>query len=242
MSGGTPSSAGGRRLQAYGDRGVLVEVDALADVLRLGAGLRAARSAGRLPGVVDLVPAARSVLVIAETPDVQAAVAAAVTAALNRGGDQGAEDLAAGDSGSDVAEVEVAVRYDGPDLDDVGRLTGLGARGVVEAHSSAGWVVAFAGFAPGFCYLVDADRGEQSPLAVPRRDEPRTSVPAGAVGLAGEFSGVYPRSSPGGWQLIGTTSARLWDLDRDPPALLQPGGRVRFVEAGSAGGFAEAPA
>ncbi|MDQ3105761.1 MAG: carboxyltransferase domain-containing protein, partial [Actinomycetota bacterium] len=172
-----------------------------------------------------------------------AAVAGAVTAALDRGGAQGTEDPAAEDAASDVGEVEVAVRYDGPDLDDVGRLTGLLAPGVVEAHSSTRWVVAFAGFAPGFCYLVDADRGEQSPLAVPRRDEPRTSVPAGAVGLAGEFSGVYPRSSPGGWQLIGTTSARLWDLDRDPPALLQPGGRVRFVdEGGSAGGVSEAPA
>ena len=83
------------------------------------------------------------------------------------------------------------------------------------------------GFAPGFAYLVtDHDR-----LRVPRRATPRTAVPAGAVGLAGEFSGVYPRSSPGGWQLIGSTEAVLWDPEADPPALLRPGAAVRFVEA-----------
>jgi KipI family sensor histidine kinase inhibitor len=123
--------------------------------------------------------------------------------------------------------LEIPVTYDGPDLADVARLTGLGEREVVEAHTGSTWRVAFGGFAPGFGYLVGGDPR----LEVPRREESRTTVPAGAVGLAGTFSGVYPRESPGGWQLIGTTSAPMWDLDRDPPALLVPGAVVRFTEA-----------
>jgi KipI family sensor histidine kinase inhibitor len=121
--------------------------------------------------------------------------------------------------------IEIPVHYDGADLAEVGELTGLGERGVVEAHTGQTWTVAFAGFAPGFGYLV----GEDDRLHVPRRSTPRTKVPPGAVGLAGEFSGVYPRESPGGWQLIGRTELRMWDLDRDPPALLQPGMHVRFT-------------
>ena len=110
----------------------------------------------------------------------------------------------------------------------VARLTGLDESEVVAAHTGTPWRIAFGGFAPGFAYLTGGDER----LQVPRRDEPRTTVPAGAVGLAGEFSGVYPRPSPGGWQLIGSTEARLWDPDRDPPALLEHGGWVRFVVAG----------
>jgi KipI family sensor histidine kinase inhibitor len=124
----------------------------------------------------------------------------------------------------DGATVEIPVTYDGPDLADVARLTGLAEDEIVAAHTATPWRVAFGGFAPGFAYLTGGDER----LRVPRRDEPRTAVPAGAVGLAGEFSGVYPRSSPGGWQLIGSTAAPLWDAERDPPALLRPGGAVRF--------------
>ena len=116
--------------------------------------------------------------------------------------------------------------YDGPDLADVASHTGLSEDEIVAAHTGAPWTVAFGGFAPGFAYLVGGDER----LAVPRRESPRTSVPAGSVGLAGEFSGVYPRSSPGGWQLIGHTDAVMFDVDRDPPALLAPGAQVRFVE------------
>ena len=126
-------------------------------------------------------------------------------------------------------EHEIVVRYDGPDLDEVARLTGLTHAEVVAAHTGTPWRVAFGGFAPGFAYLVDGDPR----LHVPRRERPRPSVPSGSVGLAGEFSGVYPRSSPGGWQLLGTTDAVLWDVDRDPPALLGPGATVRFVDVGS---------
>ncbi len=124
-------------------------------------------------------------------------------------------------------DIEIAVVYDGPDLAEVARHTGLTEDDVVTAHTGSPWTVAFGGFAPGFAYLVGGDER----LVVPRHDSPRTSVPAGSVGLAGEFSGVYPRSSPGGWQLIGRTEAVMFDVDRDPPALLVPGARVRFQVA-----------
>jgi len=121
-------------------------------------------------------------------------------------------------------EVVIVVSYDGPDLAEVAALTGLSAGEVVAAHTGTAWTVGFGGFAPGFAYLTGGDPR----LRVPRRATPRPKVPAGSVGLAGDFSGVYPRSSPGGWQLIGHTDADLFDVDRDPPALLQPGMRVRF--------------
>lgn len=126
-----------------------------------------------------------------------------------------------------VAEIEVTVVYDGPDLDDVARLTGLTTTQVVAAHTGTPWTAAFGGFAPGFSYLVDGD----ARLQVPRRTSPRTTVPAGSVGLAGEFSGVYPRSSPGGWQLIGRTDLAMWDTAREPAALLVPGTVVHFTDA-----------
>ena len=118
------------------------------------------------------------------------------------------------------------MRYDGADLAEVAAMTGLDPAEVVRAHTSTLWRVAFGGFVPGFGYLVGGDPR----LHVPRRESPRTRVPAGSVALAGEFTGVYPRASPGGWQLIGTTDAVLWDPDRSPPAVLTPGTRVRFVD------------
>jgi KipI family sensor histidine kinase inhibitor len=122
--------------------------------------------------------------------------------------------------------VELRVRYDGPDLGEVADLLGRSVDAVVGLHTASVWTVAFGGFAPGFAYLVtDHER-----LAVPRRAEPRVVVPAGSVGLAGPFSGVYPRSSPGGWRLIGTTDAVLWDAERG--ALLGPGTAVRFRAVG----------
>lgn len=124
--------------------------------------------------------------------------------------------------------VEIPVTYDGEDLDDVATLTGLTAAEVVRAHTASTWTVAFGGFAAGFSYLVGGDPR----LVVPRRDSPRARVPAGSVGLAGEFSGVYPRESPGGWQLIGHTDLTMWDIDRDDqPALLIAGMTVRFTVA-----------
>lgn len=199
------------RLLPCGDVGLLVELPGLGEVLALHAEL----AAEPLPGLADLVPAARTLLVRIDPARTTVADAArAVAQARPRPQQRAAPAL-----------VEVPVRYDGPDLAEVGRLTGLGERGVVEAHTTQLWTSAFAGFAPGFGYLVGSD----DRLRVPRRATPRTKVPAGSVGLAGEFSGVYPRESPGGWQLIGRTELRMWDLERDPPALLQPGVQVRFV-------------
>ncbi|MEH3034654.1 MAG: 5-oxoprolinase subunit PxpB [Aeromicrobium erythreum] len=196
--------------RAYGDRALLLEVGATRDVVAWTA---AVRDAG-LPGLVDVVPGAETVLVVLDGPD-RVETADRWLRTLT----PGPVDLAVGPL------VEVPVVYDGPDLDEVARLTGLAVDEVVAAHTGRKWSVAFGGFAPGFAYLVGGD--EQ--LAVPRRATPRTSVPAGSVGLAGELSGVYPRSSPGGWQLIGRTDLPMWDLDRDPPALLVPGTTVRFV-------------
>lgn len=127
----------------------------------------------------------------------------------------------------DEPEIEIPVVYDGADLDDVARLTGLTIAEVVEAHTGTPWTVAFGGFAPGFSYLVGGDPR----LHVPRRESPRGRVPAGSVGLAGEFSGIYPRQSPGGWQLIGRTGLTMWDTGREEPALLTAGMTVRFVVA-----------
>ncbi|MFA9444985.1 allophanate hydrolase subunit 1 [Egicoccus sp. AB-alg6-2] len=199
------------RLLPCGDAGVLVEVDDLDAALTLQAGLVAAA----VPGVVDVVPALRTVLVRIDPGRTSIAAVAETVGALPRGADHR----------PDVGTLEIPVRYDGADLDEVGAVTGLGRAGVVEAHTGQTWTVAFTGFAPGFGYLL----GEDDRLTVPRRRDPRTRVPQGAVGLADGFSGVYPRPSPGGWQLIGSTARPMWDLQRDPPALLRPGVRVRFV-------------
>lgn len=121
--------------------------------------------------------------------------------------------------------VEVPVVYDGADLEDVADRWGTDVAGVVARHCEVEYVSAFCGFAPGFAYLAGLPDG----LAVPRLASPRPRVPAGAVGLAGAWCGIYPTASPGGWRLLGRTDASLWDVDRDPPALLAPGTRVVFV-------------
>jgi len=123
--------------------------------------------------------------------------------------------------------VEIPVTYDGPDLEEVCALAKLAPDELIRLHTGATLTVAFCGFAPGFAYLA----GLPERLRVPRRATPRTHVDAGAVGLAGEFTGVYPRASPGGWQVIGHTVLRLWDETRDPPNVLAPGRRVRFTRA-----------
>ena len=215
------TGAGPAKIRDYGDRALLLEFRGTDEVLAWSAAIRAAE----LPGVLDIVPASRTVLIkLAGTryqgPTRQRLGKLDVAAA--------SESAAAADGRADV---HIDVIYDGPDLDEVARLTGLTADQVVAAHTDTLWRVGFGGFAPGFAYLIGGD----TRLEVPRRDEPRTKVPVGAVGLAGQFSGVYPRESPGGWQLIGRTAegqAALWDVDRDPPALLMPGMWVQFRAVG----------
>jgi KipI family sensor histidine kinase inhibitor len=198
------------RILPSGDRALLVELDDLDQVL----GYYAALTADPPADVVDVVPAARTVLVTTSgSLDVLSRALRAVTAVDGR---QAAGDL-----------VEIPVVYDGEDLSDVARLLGCSAAEVVARHTSDEWTVAFCGFAPGFGYLTSGGSWD-----IPRRESPRTKVPTGAVALAGEFSGVYPRESPGGWQLIGRTSVRIFDSAREPAALFHPGRRVRFVDAG----------
>ena len=204
------------RVLPCGDAAVLLEVADVDAVLALA---DAVRQAG-LSGVVDVVPAARTVLVAVQ-PGTDLAALRQRLVSLARTADPAPHAVSRG------PVVTIGVHYDGPDLDEVADLTGLSRQQVISAHTAAPWRVAFGGFAPGFAYLTGGDPR----LEVPRRSEPRTAVPGGSVALAGRFTGVYPRSSPGGWQLIGRTDVVLWDLHRDPPALLPPDGWVQFVDA-----------
>lgn len=192
-----------------GERAVLVtELDA--DPAAWSAGLRA----HGLAGVVEVVPAAETVLV--DCSD------AAHLAAAMRCFDEVRPVGASEDAG---VTVEIPTRYDGVDLDAVAAATGLTVDAVIARHGAPTYAVAFCGFAPGFGYL----RGLDPLLHLPRRRTPRTAVPAGSVAIAAEYAAVYPRSSPGGWHLLGTTDVALFDPGRTPPALLAPGTRVRFV-------------
>jgi KipI family sensor histidine kinase inhibitor len=190
---------------------VLAELDSQERVYGLVASLRREQ----VEGVTELIPAARTVLIRFD-PEVISGQALATRLRRRR-----PRPVA----WSSNRTVELPVVYDGPDLSEVSTLTGLEPADVVERHLKGRYVVAFCGFAPGFGYLVGGDLA----LRVPRRDTPRSRVPAGSVALAGEYTGVYPRAMPGGWQLIGRCEATLWDEQRDPPALLSPGTQVVFV-------------
>jgi KipI family sensor histidine kinase inhibitor len=204
----------------YGDHALLLQFGSTAEVL---AWTEAVRDAA-LPGVTDVVPASRTVLVKLDGARYRAPTRQRL-AALRL--DRSAVAEAAEPTGHE-ADVVIDVVYDGADLDEVARLTGLDIDAIVAAHTGTLYRAGFGGFAPGFAYLVGGDER----LHVPRRAEPRTKVPAGSVGLAGEFSGVYPRESPGGWQLIGRTDAVLWDVERENPALIMPGMWVQFRSIG----------
>lgn len=198
-----------REVRAYGERALLVDAGGDGAVLDLAAAL----AAQPLDGVEEVVPGDVSLLLRLSPGADQARIAAQVALVDAPPGRRTPGEL-----------VEIPVVYDGPDLAEVAELTGLSRPDIVRLHTGTELTVAMCGFAPGFGYLAGLPRE----LRVPRRDSPRTRVPAGAVGLAGERTGIYPRDSPGGWQLIGRTDVVLWDLDREPPALLRPGMRVRF--------------
>ncbi|CAL4860871.1 5-oxoprolinase/urea amidolyase family protein [Microbacterium sp. MM2322] len=206
-------------IRPFGDSALLVEVESLADILSLYERLAETRPRG----VRDLVPAARTVLVHVDPSVLPLSSARAWI---------GGTDAAPRPPAASVppADVELAVAYDGADLAETASLLGLTVDDLVERHLAARWTVAFTGFAPGFGYLTSEDWD----LDVPRRATPRTRVPRGAVALAGGFTGAYPRETPGGWQLIGTTDAPLFDPDAERPVLLRPGTRVRFRRVAAA--------
>lgn len=191
---------------------ILVELADLDETLALFASLEA----DPVIGIEEMVPAARTLMIRFRPEKISAEALAAEIAG---------RDLSAKIPPSDKL-VEIPVTYDGEDLPDVAELTGLSVEEVIHRHTESLFTVAFCGFAPGFGYLVGGD----PKLHVPRRKSPRTRIPAGSVALAGAFSGVYPQNSPGGWQLIGSTPLKMWDISRDPGALFQPGYRVRFID------------
>ncbi len=207
------------RIMACADSGLLIELDDLEAVVGLYEHLQECPP----PAVVDMVPGGRTLLLKLGP----AAVPDDIVGHVMSLGPRSARLRTRGRE-----RVEIPVVYDGPDLASVCDLTGLSRTEVIEEHTSTEWTVAFFGFAPGFSYLV----GDSTRLRVPRLAESRIRVPPGSVGLAETFSGIYPRESPGGWRLIGRTDLVLWSAERDPPALLSPGSRVRFVDIGGTGG------
>lgn len=207
------------RVLPAGATAVLVETEDGEQAQALHAELLRRRAAGEWTepeaegaGRTEIVPAARTVLVtgLADPRTFAAQVLRWDVPPLVRGRGEA---------------VELPVRFDGPDLAEVAARWGMSPQEAADTVTGTAFRVAFCGFAPGFGYLT----GLPERLHVPRRATPRTAVPAGSVALAGPYAGVYPRASPGGWQLIGTTDARVWDPGRDPAALLAPGTDVRFT-------------
>lgn len=199
------------RIRTARDDALLVELGSPAEAAALAASVRS------LPvrGVGEVVPGARTLLV---PFDPWTTTARALADELRTRPLAGVEPAGA-------REVEIPTVYDGEDLAAVAELLGWGVEELVRRHTGARFTVGFVGFAPGFAYL----QADDEALVVPRRATPRTRVPAGSVAMAGTYSGVYPRESPGGWQLVGRTDVAVWDVERDPPAIWQPGDRVRFV-------------
>ena len=200
------------KILSCGEHALLIE---LADERPAMATHRALLDA-KLPGVLEIVPAERTVLVMVVPGGAELMDLAQRLSTMSSRGVANAER----------GQIELEVTYDGPDLDFACEFIGMEAGDLVDWHCSQVWSVAFCGFAPGFGYMTS----DQWTL-VPRRPESRLKVRAGAVGSADRYCGVYPAQSPGGWQIIGHTSARMWDLSRDAPALLVPGMRVAFVPA-----------
>lgn len=192
-----------------GDSAVLIELAENDQVHALAAHLRAALGAR----VSDVVPGHRSLLV---AWDAAGGPPANLEALLG--------DALASPPPTASEPATIGVRYDGADLGDVARRLGISPEELVARHTAPTYAVGFVGFAAGFGYLLGGD----PLLALPRRDEPRQRVPAGAVAIAGPYTACYPTSGPGGWHLLGTTDARLFDPDREPPALMAPGAAIRF--------------
>jgi KipI family sensor histidine kinase inhibitor len=201
------------RILPCGEHALLVELDDASSA----AALHRALCESRPHGVLDLVPGEQTVLVT---------VIPGITP-LSQLAHQLSTRVSSPVAPTDRGEVILPVTYDGPDLERVCDMTGLTADRLIECHSRQVWTVAFTGFAPGFGYMTSHEWTH----SIPRHSESRLKVRAGAVGLAGRYCGIYPIDSPGGWQIIGHTPARTWDLTRESPALLVPGMHVAFVRA-----------
>lgn len=198
-----------------GEHGLLIELDGIDDVHRLRASVLAVHH----DDVVEVVPGLRSPLVVIDPKRTSVSEFATFIEELE----------VAGSLDIPVPRiVDVPVRYDGPDLHEVAKLTGLRVDEVVARHQAPTYTVAFLGFSAGFAYLLGLD----PKLHVPRRETPRSTVAAGSVAIAGELAGVYPRVSPGGWRLLGHADLAVWDLGHDPPAVFAPGDHVRFRSIG----------
>ena len=203
------------RFLPAGPSAVLVEVADPGQVPGLQAEIERRRSQGWAPSLVDVVAGDRTILLdgVADPDQLAADIrswpvrpAPPVTGPV----------------------IEIACSYTGPDLPEIAAQWRVSVPEAARIHAATLYQVAFCGFGPGFAYL--ARVGEQRSVA--RRDSPRTEVPAGSVALGGRYTAIYPWPSPGGWLLIGHTDAAVWDPDRDPAALLSPGSRVRFTDAG----------
>ncbi|MDX5630199.1 MULTISPECIES: 5-oxoprolinase/urea amidolyase family protein [unclassified Brenneria] len=192
---------------------ILVELDDLNETLALFGALQS----DPIAGVEEIIPAARTLLIYFRPEAVRR--------------DELIADIASRDVSRRTERasqlIKIPVHYNGEDLADVAQGLGISVDELIRRHTGSDYSVAFTGFAPGFAYLTGG-----AEFRVPRRATPRTKIPAGAVALAGEFSGIYPQASPGGWQILGVTPLKMWDLSREQPALLQPGYRVRFYDAG----------
>jgi KipI family sensor histidine kinase inhibitor len=211
-------------LRPAGSAALLATFDTLDAVTAFRAGLTE-----RPPGVTEVVSGARTLLFRYDRTHTDAARLRADLARVTPTAEAAAAAAAAETTTDAHAPVVIPVTYDGDDLTAAADLAGMTPAALVAWHTGQVWTSAFCGFAPGFSYLT----GTASSLDLPRRSTSRTAVPSGAVALAGEFSAVYPRTSPGGWQLIGRTEVPMWSLDRDPPALAPAGTRIRFVDTSS---------
>jgi inhibitor of KinA len=215
------------RLEPLGDSALILRV--VDDFARdpeasLNAVLAALRSleAAAIPGVIELAPAYSTVGIFFDPAEIESfdALTTLIGRAVNTSSPAEERKI-------EPPLLEIPVCYEGefaPDLNDVASAAGLTAAEVLRRHSSAAYRVNCVGFIAGFPFM----SGLPSELATPRRAVPRKEVPAGSVGIGGAQTGIYPRSSPGGWNLIGRTPLRLFDIQRDPPAVLQAGDRVRF--------------
>ena len=202
------------RFLSAGPDALLVELEGLREAHALAAEIERRRQDGWRPELIDVVPGARTVLLDGlDDPGATGRELATWTVRER--------------PAQPAPEIEIPCRYDGPDLAGVAELWGVSVEQAIALHAGIEHEVAFCGFGPGFAYI--AGLGEDQ--AVARHEQPRPRVEAGSVAVADRYTGVYPRPSPGGWRIIGHTEVTLWDLERDPPSLLIPGARVRFIAA-----------